>query len=92
MRTSTLPKSRELSEAAERQMRIWALSLESRQRLEQQKAAISPQHLIHPYVAISRESGVNGSEIGKLLAKSFGWKVLDRELLDYMAEKYHWSA
>ena len=91
MRTSTLPKSRELSEAAERQMRIWALSLETRQKLEKEKAIKSPQHLIHPYIAISRESGVNAGEIAKLLAKNFGWKILDRELLDYMAEKYHWS-
>ena len=37
MRTSVLPKSRGLSEAAERQMRTWALDLEARQRLEQEK-------------------------------------------------------
>jgi cytidylate kinase len=91
MRTPSLPKSRELSEAAERQMKIWALSLETRQKVEEEKAITSPQHLIHPYIAITRETGVNAAEIAKLVAKRFGWKVLDQELLDYMAEKYHWS-
>jgi cytidylate kinase len=89
MRTSTLPRSRELSEVAERQMRIWAMGLETQQRLEQERA--SARTLIHPYVAISRETGVDAGEIAKLLAHKFGWKVLDREILDYMAEQYHWS-
>jgi cytidylate kinase len=89
MRTSILPKSRGLSEAAERQMRIWALGMEARQRMEQEEQAKKP--LIHPYVAISREAGVDGGEIAKLVAKDFDWKVFDRELLDYMAEHYNWS-
>ena len=89
MRTTTLPKSRELSEAAEQQMRMWALRMESQRQLEKQRAA--PKELIHPYVAISRESGVDAGEIAKVIAAKLGWKVLDRELLDYMAENYHWS-
>ncbi len=89
MRTSTIPRSCALSEAAERQMRIWALDLEARQRLEQERAA--PKELIRPYIAISRECGVDASEFAKSLASKFGWKVFDRELLDYMAEHYHWS-
>ena len=91
MRTSTIPRSRGLSEAAERQMRIWALGLESRQRLEDQKAAESPRQLIQPYIAISRETGVDAGEFATVLAKESGWKVLDRELLDHLAEQYHWS-
>ena len=91
MTTSTLPRSRELSEAAERQMRMWALRMESEQRTEEQATVASPQQLIHPYVAISREAGVDASEIAKSIASKYGWKVLDRELLDYMAEHYHWS-
>jgi cytidylate kinase len=91
MRTSTLPRSRELSEAAERQMRMWALRMESQQRLEEQAAAASPQQLIHPYIAISREAGVDAGEIAKLVATKCGWKILDREILDYMAEHYQWS-
>jgi cytidylate kinase len=89
MRSSVIPQSRGLSEAAERQMRIWALDLQTRQRLEE--ATPSPKPSIHPYIAISREAGVDAGEIAKLVAEKLGWKVFDRELLDYMAEHYNWS-
>jgi cytidylate kinase len=72
-------------------MRNWALRMESQRRLEEQPVAASPHQLIHPYVAISREAGVDGGEIANLVAAKRDWKVLDRELLDYMAENYHWS-
>jgi hypothetical protein len=91
MRTSTLPRSRELSEAAERQMRTWALRMESQQRLEEEAAKATPQQLIHPYVAISRETGLDAGEIAETVGSKIGWKVFDRELLDYMVEHYHWS-
>jgi cytidylate kinase len=70
-------------------MRIWALDLEAKKRLEEERAV--PQQLIYPYIAISRETGVNAREFADLVAKKLGWKVFDRELLDYMAEHYHWS-
>ena len=70
-------------------MRIWALDLEAHQRLEQQPKA--PKELIYPYIAISRECGVDGGESAKAFASRLGWKVFDRELLDYMSEHYHWS-
>jgi cytidylate kinase len=70
-------------------MRTWAIGLEARQRLEQERT--SPKGLIHPYIAISRESGVDAGEMAKEIAKNLGWKVFDRDLLDYMAEHYHWS-
>src|SRR6185369_12600249 len=88
---TTLYRNRDLSEAAERQMRKWALGLEARKRLEEQNAAATPQPLIHPFVAISRETGVDAREIAELVAKRLGWKVLGWELLDYMVEQYHWS-
>jgi cytidylate kinase len=91
MRTCTLPRSRELSAAAEHQLRTWALRMESQQRLEKQAAEASLQELIWPYIAISREAGVDAGEIAQLLASQIGWKVFDRELLDYMVEHYHWS-
>ncbi len=89
MRANVLPRSRDLSQVAERQLRSWAIGLETRQRLEHQKK--SPQQLIHPYIAISRKAGVDAGEMAKTLAQKLGWKTLDRELLDYMAEHYQWS-
>jgi cytidylate kinase len=65
--------------------------MESQQRLEEQAAKESPIQLIRPYITISREAGANASEIAELVASQCGWKVFDRELLDYMVEHYHWS-
>ena len=90
MRTSILSRSRGLSEAAEHQMRKWALRMESQQRLEEE-AKGTPEQLIHSYIAISREAGVDAGEIAKAVASRIGWKVFDRELLDYMVDHYHWS-
>lgn len=90
MRTSTLPRSRALSEAAERQMRMWALRLQSQAPAEELRTKPVKQ-LIHPYLALSRESGVDGGEIARLVGEKCGWKVFDRELLDYMAEHYQLS-
>jgi cytidylate kinase len=91
MRTATQPGNRDFSEVAERQMRAWSYGLDSRKRIEEQQLAAPAQPLIQPYVAISREAGIDAGEIAELIAKQLGWKVLGQDLLDYMAEKYHWS-
>jgi hypothetical protein len=91
MGTMTSSRSHELSKFAERQMRTWALGMETQRQLERQRAAASPQQLIYPYVAISRETGVDAGEIAQLVGSKGTLKVFDRELLDYMIEHYHWS-
>ena len=65
MRTSTVPRSRALSELAERQMRTWALQLQSQERLEEERAALRVPELIRPYLVISRETGVDAAEIAR---------------------------
>jgi cytidylate kinase len=41
-----------------------------------------------PYIALSRESGAGGGHIGRLVAERLGWDLLDKELLDLMADRY----
>jgi cytidylate kinase len=65
--------------------------MEAQQRLEEQAAKESPIQLIRPYITISREAGADACEIAEIVASRCGWKVFDRELLDYMVEHYHWS-
>jgi cytidylate kinase len=89
--TSKSSLSRDLSAAAEREMRMWALRMEEQTKLDEQRAGASAAQLIYPFIAVSRESGVNAGEIGALVASKLQWKVLDREILDYMAEHYQWS-
>lgn len=91
MKTSTLGRSRGLSEAAEHQMRTWALRMESQDRLKEESLKAAPENLIHPYVAITREAGVDATQIAEVISAKNGWKVFDRALLDYMVEHYQWS-
>lgn len=75
-----------VSDVAERQMRHWALDLQTRQQIAVERAHTNVPQLIQPYIAISREAGVDAAELAAAIAASCGWKVLDRELLDYLAE------
>lgn len=74
-------------------MRRWAMHLEAlRHMAESQSPGITNvSKLIAPYVAISRECGAGGSELARRIGERTGWKVLDRELLDEMAERFHFD-
>ncbi|MCI0491805.1 MAG: cytidylate kinase-like family protein [Planctomycetes bacterium] len=91
MKTPSVPRDRALSQVAERQMRTWSLGLQEQQRVAEHKAATPVPGLIKPYLAISRETGAGGSELAHTIAAKCGWKTLDRELLDYIAEHEHFS-
>src|SRR6516165_860822 len=91
MLTNPLLGSHGLSDLAEHQMRTWALQTEAQRRRAEQAAAASPEQLFYPCVTISRETGVDAAEIADLVAAERHWKVLDRGIIEYMAEKYHWS-
>lgn len=90
MRTSVIPKSRELSGKAERQMRTWALALELTPP-PAPAGKVPLQKLFKPYVAVSRESGIDAGEIAHVVAARLNWKVLDREVVEYIAEQHNWS-
>jgi cytidylate kinase len=88
---SGLPHGRAMADVAERQMRNWALDLQTRQRVAEESAPTNVSQLINPYIAISREAGVDAAELAGAIANTCGWKVFDRELLDYLAEHDHLS-
>jgi Cytidylate kinase-like family len=89
MRTQSLSRDRAMSQIAERQMRNWALQLQSEQRRQEQTTAL--HELIHPFLAISRETGAEGGELAKRLSERLCWKAFDRELLDFLCERYQWT-
>ena len=72
-------------------MHAWAMTSEvSEQAIQRQTLARStPQAL--KFVAISREAGAGGAEIGRRLGQRLGWKVFDRSLLDQIADRFHLS-
>jgi hypothetical protein len=82
---------RAVSEVAERQMRRWALDLQTQQRLAEEDVHKDVPQLIHPYIAISREAGVDAGELAGAVGAECGWNVLDGELLDHLAEHDHLS-
>lgn len=76
--------------AAERRMANWAM--------EQEIAARSPagpridrphQRKLGPYIAISRELGAGGSEVAQAVGRRLGWEVLDKGLLDQVADLFN---
>ena len=43
---------------------------------------------IGPFVAISRELGASGCEVANRLGQMLGWRVLDREMLEFIANQF----
>jgi cytidylate kinase len=73
---------------ADRQIRRWAMSLQAEERLAPERMLARLPGEVHPYVAISREAGAGGGEIGRLVAERLGCECLDNQLLTHMAERY----
>jgi hypothetical protein len=91
MKRSVVSEDRDLSNAAERQMRVWALGLQNQEQLDERRKLAAISQRVHPYIALSREAGIDAGRIADLVAARLGWKVLDRGLLDHLAEINHWS-
>jgi len=77
--------------AAERQMQIWARTDEIASRAIRMQQGRRIVDRIRPYIAFSREEGTGGSEIAQAVGEQLGWEVLDRELLDRVAKRFHLS-
>lgn len=92
MTAISLPTRRDLTDDAERQIRAWTHRLESRRPSERKTTTGSFEQLIRPYIAIAHEIGVDAIGIASETARKLGWKVLDPELLDCIAEHYDWSS
>ena len=91
MLTHQLPGSHDASQIVEHEIRAWALQMDTQRRLAEQSGKASPKQLIHPCVTIARESGVEATRIANFVAAENNWKVLDRGILDQMAERFNWS-
>lgn len=88
MKTNAVEGRRTIADAAERYMRQLALSEEIKSRAHSESPTES-RHALGPYIAISREVGAGGYEIGRQLAERLHWDILGRDILDEMSEKYN---
>ncbi len=83
-----------ISAAAERQMRAWVLVKEIAERtpLEGEPARESDSWddvvtELGRFITISRECGAGGSHVAELVGRQLGWDVLDKDLLDQVADE-----
>jgi hypothetical protein len=83
------PERVDVAEAAEHLIRTWSLALEDRCKADPGGTHCSPQ-LVHDYVTISAESGIDAEHISTLLAENLGWQALTRRLLDFLCVQYDW--
>jgi cytidylate kinase len=82
------PHGTSASRLAEQRVHEWALHLDAeRRRHKEESTRVSPGH-IHPYIAISREAGAGGSAVAQRVGELIHWEVLNREILDEMADKF----
>ena len=81
-------EQRAVGPIAERQVARWTVGLQAEARANPSLAAARLREEVRPYVAISREAGAGGGEIGHLVAERLGCECLDNELLTYMARRY----
>ena len=76
--------------AAERKMQAWAMSEDIATRTEHD-AHNGMRSKTKEYIAISRESGACGTAIAEMVGRQLSWDVLDKALLDEVADTYHLS-
>lgn len=77
--------------AAERQMQAWARTAEIEDRAIRAKELQRLAGSVEDYLAISREEGAGGSEIAQSVGQKLAWEVLDRNLLDRVADRFRLS-
>lgn len=78
-----------VARAADRQVYRWIREGEVLQRLRNTAEPPQVQECIRPYITLSREVGTLSSQIAQRLGLRLSFQVLDKELLEFMAEKYH---
>jgi cytidylate kinase len=77
--------------AAERQMQAWTHAQETADRALQAALERRLGAAGRTYAAISREAGTGAADIARLLAQKLGWELLDRTMLDQIAQRLHKS-
>lgn len=77
--------------AAERKMQEFALTQEIADRALKLEQPEQKKPEMSRYITISREAGAGGSAVAEILGRKLGWEVLDKTLLDQLADRYHVS-
>jgi len=54
-------------------------------------AALPKREELGPFLAVSRKAGSGGAEVARLVGQRLGWRVLDRELVEDLAQQLELS-
>jgi cytidylate kinase len=83
-----------ISAAVERQVRAWVLVQENAEQQDRPEppdpSEDRPDDVfseLDRFITISRECGAGGSHVAELVGRKLGWEVLDRSLLDQVADE-----
>lgn len=74
--------------AAEQRMRAWSLAEEITERSHPIRRLDPASLPLGNYITISREEGAGGSEIAELIGERLAWQVLDKNLVDRVADRW----
>ncbi len=88
MTSSSSNPSTEMLTQAKRRMERWLLSRELLEHMENAQDVSRPART-GAYISISREAGAGGLMIARIVGEQLGWDVLDKELLEFMADRYN---
>lgn len=91
MGTRTQGERQVVARHAEKLIRQWVAGLAVDREKTRKQTAGGLVRKINPYVAVSREAGAGGRELARMVAATLGWECMDRQLLDFMAERYRIS-
>jgi cytidylate kinase len=75
--------------AAERQMQAWARTTEQADRESRTDGPHASAVEKKTHLVIARQMGAGATAVAKIISQRLGWKVLDDELLDMVAERYN---
>jgi cytidylate kinase len=76
---------------AERRMRGWSLAQEIADAAAEKRGIAEPHVRLGNYITISRQAGAGGSRIAELVGRKLGWDVLDKNLVDCVAQQFQLS-
>lgn len=83
---------RVLEEAVERQFRWRNLADRIEEEMQAARHAEEIKPRLGPYISISRQAGAGGGEVAAALGQQLGWQVLDKSIVERMAERFHMDA
>jgi hypothetical protein len=91
MKAITPIECNDLADRSECCIRKWAAAVESRVQGRRPPKFSTIGQLLHPYVAVSAEAGIEYGDLRDCLAEQFGWECVDTQLLDYIVQHYDWD-